>query len=225
MIVQSGLIGGPKLNVYEICRRNYEKLGYTFFEGDNFDLNILGVRNVDRTVNRWNDALIICYKDDKKVKSSLVVLGTVDPGLTYNLRPLNPSGTGYVKPGQYPGLWKLGLHHGKIPALVQNAPVTVWRDTQPDADHDEDKGFYESGMFAINFHPPYTDGLAVIGAASAACWVTKETEDYAEVLHLAQQQSHYHGSTFTGTLFDGKTNPEMQLLVDCITGALPLQRT
>ena len=65
---------------------------------------------------------------------------------------MNKDGVAILKPGQYRGSHKLGLHQGKYEALRQKSPVKVYRDNNKDGDYDLIEENVQEGIFGINIH-------------------------------------------------------------------------
>ena len=52
-------------NHYKLC---LEKKGYAFFDKDKaYNLNIIGVRKNDKFTNKFDDKIVLIYRDDYKV--------------------------------------------------------------------------------------------------------------------------------------------------------------
>ena len=89
----------------------------------------MGVRNThDLHSNKFNDLICVAYTSVKFGPMVLICESTTEPGVYWRNNLANVSGTAVLTRGHHKGLWKLGKHQGKYEALVQAAPVTVWRD-------------------------------------------------------------------------------------------------
>jgi hypothetical protein len=191
-------------------KAEYERLGYAFFEGDEFDLNIFGLRHPDMG-NAFNDLLGCAYKSNGEWQLRLWK-ATTDPGRYYLQNPMNSGGTAVMKPGQYRGLWQLGLHRSSYQALVQTGnEVTVWRDADGDASLDFDESKLSTGYFGINHHKSGTHSEAV-DKWSAGCQVHKDQASFEEAMHLARMQALFHPTwtKYTYTLFTLMDEPGCQ---------------
>jgi hypothetical protein len=127
---------------------------------------------------------------------------TTDPGTYWLTHPSNVNGTAILKPGQYQDCWSLGYHHGKQdhPALVQTAPVTVYRDNDHDVLSDE-TAKTDTGLFGINIHGASPTGTSVeIGRWSAGCNVFSSRRDLFDMLALLHLYRGLTGNKFTYTL-------------------------
>lgn len=122
-------------------------------------------------------------------------------------------GVATVVPGQYRA-WKMGFHKGKKshPALVQCAPVMIWRDSTADGYKDGEKIY--KGMFGINQHStaPGFSGEKV-GAHSAGCLVGKHWEGHLEFIKLLKSTTDYIKDpehVFTTTVISGSDLPDWE---------------
>lgn len=192
-------------------------LGHKVFAKGVMNLNIVAVRCNYAAAGTFDDWITFWYKDTSENWVGHWWEGTTDPGLYWLGQPngSNPKGTAIVKPGQYPGLWKVGLHHKHDPAKAykafeQTGVVTVYRDRNRDAVLDLDPRSEESGVYGINMHAsdsnPWdgTDAdrtLEAVGAWSAGCTVFARSSAFRQAVQLAEQSTALgHGSTFTYTL-------------------------
>ena len=106
--------------------------GYKWFTNDNYDVNIVGVRNADtngEVTNKFDDCVTISYKDENGEWNFHCFEATTDPGSHWTEKQLlNKNGVAILKEGQYRGSHKIGLHQGKYEALRQKKPLKVYRD-------------------------------------------------------------------------------------------------
>lgn len=151
---------------------------------------IIGVRSDEDTENKFDDKFYE-FEGETFIR---VLSGTTNPGATIlrgGFTKYNSQGAAVLKADQwYYGVWKYGLHNGKMPALVQlGAQVTVFRDGDRDG-KSEQLGRESSGWFGINFHTNTYDfskkNLKIksedIGSWSAGCQVINDREKYAEMI-------------------------------------------
>jgi hypothetical protein len=76
----------------EQIKDTVEGLGYKYFEGDNYDVNIIGIRNSKtegRITNKFDDLMTISYKDADGVWHYNEYNCTTDPGTV--VVPVTPS--------------------------------------------------------------------------------------------------------------------------------------
>ena len=168
--------------------------GLVFFT-DPYDLNLIGIRSNTRTPDRFDDTFVVVYRDADGNRRSVAIPITTDPGLSGLVNPSNPKGTAILAPGQWRGMWNIGMHRGKYRALVQVSPVTVLRDANRDSTLDWD-GKPDTGLFGINFH--YADPNNIrkyIGPYSLGCQVCPVKADHDYVMALVALQGKYLGST------------------------------
>lgn len=183
----------------------FKRKGYAYFTGGSFNLNIIGVRSAqgNKVTNRFDDWFVVIYKDGKGVWQRCVWAGTTEPGLDSMMRPVNRKGAAIMVPGQYRGLWQIGIHNGKYRALVQRkTPVKVFRDNNRDKVYDMLPRTVESGVFGINMHRASRYGtVSYVGKYSAGCQVFATATSFDEMMKLADKQvATGHGKTFTYTL-------------------------
>lgn len=182
----------------------FKKLGYAFFTNGDYNLNIIGVRNLlGDTIQRdtFNDALVCIYKvNGKWIKQ--IWDATTDPSLKLLKAPSNSTGTAILVPGQYRGVYKIDIHGGKYTALCQRlGNVKVFRDKNKDNKLDMDSKTIQSGMFGINIHRASAYSVnETIGGYSAGCQVFKSYKDFDELMKLANKAKTLYGNKFTYTL-------------------------
>lgn len=169
-----------------VLKRSLERYDHTI-DNANWHLNLVGIRSIGpdgkpNHANLYNDMLVVLWHQDGHPNMVYLPM-TTDPGETWRLTPLNAKGTAILKPGHYPGMWRIGRHKGISPALVQRAPCTVWRDNNCDNQLDT-TGYLETGLFGINLHSTHSISQ-YIGRASAGCQVLRRPKDLALVLALA----------------------------------------
>jgi len=139
--------------------------------------HIIGVRSkadlpnvFDDNIYLWDGYELIQYK------------ATTNPGTHWLVNWLNPKGTAVLKPDQYVATWGLGLHRGTYEALIQQKPVTVYRDINKDKKSDE-SGKTDYGLFGINIHRASENGISnVIDKWSAGCQVFADGSEYKDFM-------------------------------------------
>lgn len=175
--------------------------GYRFFDEGNYNLNLIGIRTADDTANTFNDHLAVAWRFDG-VPHCLVFPATTDPGLYWRRHPANVNGTAIVVPGQYPGLWQLGLHQGKYPALVQRGPIRVYRDNDCDQVLDQDAPI-DAGLFGINCHRASAHHESrQVDRWSAGCQVLASPKDFGLLMALCERAAENWGRSFSYTLIE-----------------------
>jgi|TARA_Y100000310_G_scaffold236277_1_gene239448 hypothetical protein len=181
--------------------------GYRYFIGDNYDVNIVGVRNSstdDKITNKFDDHITLSYKIDDEWKFHCWE-ATTDPGAYWMEHPMNKDGCAILVPGQYRGSHKIRLHQGKYQALGQKKPVKVYRDDDRDNEYDTDEDSITEGIYGINIHRsnPYDESYYV-NKWSAGCQVFKRIEDYKLFMNICHKAKDIWGNSFTYTLLESK---------------------
>ena len=193
----------------EKIKDTVEALGYKYFTGEEYDVNIIGIRNSEtkgKVTNRFDDKLTISYKVDGKWQYHEFDC-TTDPGTHWVQNILNDKGVAILKPGQYRRSHKLRLHAGKYLALGQKENVTVYRDNNRDANYDLDESKTDTGLFGINIHraSKYEGKKSTqIDKWSAGCQVIAANDDWHEFLDICQAAREIHGNSFSYTLIESK---------------------
>jgi N-acetylmuramoyl-L-alanine amidase len=160
--------------------------GYTFFDGP-YNLNLVGVRSLTRTVGAYDDKFYILYEDtDGKEVIDIITEFTTDPGPYYMKNPLKVQGCAIVAPGQYNGVWKRGLHKGYNALTQTGGAISVFRDNNKDDQMDLVGSSIETGFYGINLHHGF--GYPQVGKWSAGCQVFRKEADLLRVLALAARQ-------------------------------------
>jgi hypothetical protein len=163
-------------------------------------VNIVGIRNLDSgstVTNIFDDAITLSYYINNELQFE-VWPATTDPGKKGVQEYGNPKGVARLVEGQYINSHALGLHKGKYEALVQVAPVKVWRDSNKDLIYDEK--IIDQGLFGINIHRAGIDSTYVENW-SEGCQVFKRQEDFNQFLTIVKSLNI---PKFTYTLINNK---------------------
>jgi len=195
----------------EQIKDTVEGLGYKYFTNDNYDVNIIGIRNSKtegRVTNRFDDLMTISYKDENGEWQYHEYDCTTDPGDDWMENPwIDKIGCAVLKPGQYRGSHKLRLHSGKYLALGQKKDVTVYRDNDRDDKYDLDESKTDTGLFGINIHRATGRSgktSTYVNKWSAGCQVIASNDDWHEFLDICQAAREVHGNSFSYTLIESK---------------------
>jgi hypothetical protein len=122
-----------------------EAKGYVYFQSPRgYDVNIIGIRNSTtdgRVTNAFDDLITVSYLntlryDEEECWNYHEFPCTTDPGTHWVENILSESGVAILKPNQYRGSHKIGLHQGKYEALRQKKPLQVYRDANKDNHYD-----------------------------------------------------------------------------------------
>jgi len=165
-----------------------------------YELNIVGVRNAQSQPNKFDDSIFVFYKDDKNNWVEKEYPATTDTGMFYLLNPMSNLGAAMLKEGQYLNAYKQGLHKGQYLALVQDKPVTTYRDYDRDAVFDV---FTKetTGMYGINIHKAGANSQDV-NNWSAGCQVFQKSADFDDFMDMTTKHRNLYSNSFTYTLID-----------------------
>jgi hypothetical protein len=175
--------------------------GYSYFEKGEYNVNIVGIRNLyvgNDVTNKFDDWITLSYKVNGEWKFHIWE-ATTDPGKKYTVDVLlNKKGVARLIPNQYRGTYQIDKHQGKYDALCQRLkPVRVYRDANRNLKFDED--LIDEGMFGINIHKAGRDSSWIEGH-SAGCQVFKRVKDFDEFMSICKKAAKIHGNSFTYTL-------------------------
>lgn len=187
---------------------NVKRHGFAIFDDGDYDLNIIGIRNiVDPQPNIFDDEIAIVYPLNGSWVEERAPF-TTDPGRYWLQKPEYKPCAVYYHPQQARGAYKIGLHRGKYKALTQHRAVKYWRDANKDEHADYSGEIYRS-IIGLNIHRSSTKqgGSAYVDRWSAGCQVFQNTDDYDRFIELCDLQVQNLGyRTFTYTLI---TNEEV----------------
>jgi len=141
----------------------------------------------DNAPNRFNDLRLLVRIVDGVPGVAGVWEATTEPSRRWTQDPMNPQGAARIAFGQYKA-WAVGTHHGHE-ALVQVAPVTVYRDANKDYRRDGDER--DTGLFGINQHWGYDLPRNDLGTSSAGCLVGRSTAGHREFMRLVKSDKRY----------------------------------
>ena len=185
---------------------------YKWFDGGDYDVNIVGVRNSDTgkfVTNAFDDVITSCFQigDEWIYKEWLM---TADSGKAAVLKYTNSNGVARLVEGQYRGSHMIGLHRGKYTALRQKKPMKVYRDKNKDLVYDED--VIQQGIFGINIHRSNAKTEStLVDNWSHGCQVFKKADDFEDFMAICEAAAKIWGNSFTYTLINSndikKANP------------------
>jgi len=192
----------------EQIKNTVESKGYKWFEGGDYNLNIVGVRNSDThgvVTNKFDDKLTISYSVNGEMKYHEFD-ATTDPGSHWEKNILNKDGVAILVPNQYRGSHEIRKHQGKYEALCQKKPVKVYRDNNKDGKYDMLEENIHEGIFGINIHKAGSrvEGSTQIDKWSAGCQVFSKESDFNQLMELAHKAKDLYGNSFTYTLIESK---------------------
>lgn len=181
-------------------RATMTQKGYAFFTEGDYNLNIIGVRSRDLQSNGFNDAICLLFYTSGS-QHLFVLDATTDPGNYWRNHLANVLGTAIMVPGQYRGLWMIGMHQGKYVALVQKGPVKLYRDSNRDLIINCDNPVMDAGNSGINGHRASATVKSVqVDQWSAGCQVVADPLDFDVMMALCSKARALHGNSFTYTL-------------------------
>ena len=193
----------------EQIQKAVECKGYRWFEGGDYNLNIVGVRNSDtfgKVTNRFDDKITVSYTKQDQPKY-FEFAATTDPGSHWERNLLNENGVAILVPGQYRGSHTIGLHQGKYEALKQQKPVKVYRDKDKDGEYDFLAENIHEGIYGINIHRATAreGGKSTqVDKWSAGCQVIAANDDFKTFMKIVNKSAELYGSSFTYTLIESK---------------------
>lgn len=144
--------------------------------------------------NQFNDVRLVLDSDLQLAKISDDIYAnwsaTTEPGRYYTQNPMNPGGAARIAFGQYKA-WSVGRHGNSESheALIQVAPVAVYRDKNKDMMRPGDK--LDTGLFGINQHWGYDLPPDNVGKASAGCLVGRTREGHRQFMKLIKTHPRY----------------------------------
>jgi len=185
-----------------------ESKEYKWFEGGNYNLNIVGVRNSEthgKVTNKFDDCITISYSVDGEEKFHCFPC-TTDPGKYWEENLINKDGVAILVPGQYRSSHTIRKHQGKYEALCQKTPIKVYRDNNKDGKYDMLIENIHEGIFGINIHKAGSrvNGSTQIDKWSAGCQVISKETDFNQLMELAYKSKSLYGNSFTYTLIESK---------------------
>ena len=190
---------------YSNIKSIVEDSNYFWFDTGEFNLNIVGIRNMafnNKVTNNFDDWLTVSYiVDDTYVCQSYQI--TTDPGSSWMKTPLNKNGTAVLVAGQYRSAYQIGLHQGKYSALVQRKAVKVYRDNNLDLVYNLDPKKVDVGLFGINIHrSDPSNSSTYINKWSAGCQVFKNYYEFDCFMQICNKAKGLYGNNFTYTLLE-----------------------
>jgi hypothetical protein len=191
----------------EVIKEVLVKKGYAFFDGNkSYNLNLVGIRKSSHDSTKFDDALLVIYRDEDKEWAVESYQITTDPGPSILRKPINPDGTAILVPGQYRSTYRIGTHGGSFRhvALVQRGgPVKVYRDDDKDRRLEMEDESIQQGMFGINIHRHSRAGeKEYVNGSSAGCQVFRSTIAFSKFMVTCNKAADIFGNSFTYTLLD-----------------------
>jgi hypothetical protein len=142
---------------------------------------LVGIRSSADKPNEFDDLLGV-------VSGEGVIwhTGTTNPGVHWLKNLLNPKGAAVLAEGQHLNAWVIGKHKGQQEALVQYAPLPVYRDGNKN-DKSEQVGKPIYGHYGINIHRANANAISkIIDKWSAGCQVRNNPKEHDEFMKLCK---------------------------------------
>lgn len=185
----------------ETVENTMKSAGYAFFTTGSFNLNIVGLRAIPGTPDRFDDLLCVFWRE-AGVWKSFYAPCTTDPGLYWLQNPSRVAGTAILKPGQYRGAFKLGSHKQSYECLIQASPLPVWRDANRDAVVNYGGTNGEAELIQIH-RASAVKTSTLVDRYSAGCQVVANPVDFTRFMDLCKRQiTAGMGSRYTYTLLE-----------------------
>jgi hypothetical protein len=182
------IVSAARASGHWLCRHP-DCVNIIYVEGMNED----GTLN-DDAPNVFNDLRIV-LRISRAGKPGIVALweATSEPGRFYTVvEKLDPRGAARIAFGQYKA-WSVGTHMAGRPsaheALVQTAPIKVFRDFNEDFERNPGEEF--EGVFGVNQHWGYNIPRGDIGRASAGCLVGRTKAGHREFMSLCKADPRF----------------------------------
>lgn len=156
------------------------------------DVHIIGVRsklnyNGMTSNNQFNDACVICYKDNGKYLKLVCEFTTV-PGLPVlqDYSKYNNNGATILQTGNY-NSYTIGYHKGEYKAVVENGNVNIYVDNTKDSKFNYINS--TSGNFGINIHKSGNPQSDYVNNWSAGCQVFKRLSDFNKLMSILSDKN------------------------------------
>lgn len=180
---------------------------YSFFDGRYpYNLNIVGIRSWETNANKFDDLIVVIYRDVSLNWNVEKFKCTTDPGTYWLKNPMRKEGTAVLVPGQYKGAYDIGKHRGKYYALIQIGKVKVFRDNDRDNIIDADPDSVMEGYFGINIHRASSwQDVKAVDKWSAGCQVFQDSYEFKRFMTIVEKQKQLYPSwKFSYTLLEEK---------------------
>ncbi|MCU0436717.1 MAG: hypothetical protein MUC49_02310 [Raineya sp.] len=198
------LLNIAKRNNYKVFTRPYE-------------LNIWGIRSKSTASGKFDDEIIVFFKDEKGNWQLKSYEASTDPGTFFLKNPMQNLGTAILNKGQHLDKWQ-GQYNTRLGftayELVQSlGEVEIIRDYNRDAFLDFNNGTITKGFYGLNIHVGTSPGGESIdvGQWSAGCQVFANWNDYQEFTKLCERHAQLYGNKFSYTLIDKRQENRARL--------------
>lgn len=185
--------------------------GYRFFQGGQYNLNIVGIRTKNSESNSFDDFLLVAFQDKNfqwQLKQWAI---TTDPGKPWLLKPMDPKGCAVIVPGQYLDVYADGIHGRSKPpgrryrALEQVGKMAYVRDNNKDSRIDSSLWKDPRNVFwdilKTNIHRSSQWAVTRwVETYSAGCQVFQSPKDFDEFMGLVSLAKIAGHNRFSYTL-------------------------
>jgi hypothetical protein len=155
------------------------------------NINFIALRANMKFDNKFTDDFYWYYKQNDIWVLEFAKI-TTKAGLTYVKHPLNSKGTAVLKPGLHKDAFILGRHKNSYRAIVQHAPLPVWRDKTKD--DIIDPIIEDNGIFGINIHRSVKEGEAEnVNDYSAGCLAFKSGSRFSKFIKDVIENTNKNG--------------------------------
>lgn len=200
--------------LYNKIKKSVLNKGYKFFEGGDFDINLVLERTSNNFSDKFDDNTYICYKENGiekclnlKVTTKAGYKKAAEKPITYE----GITGTAVIIPNQYRGVWQYlpnGIASKKYPFnttyLMQIKGMDYWRDSDGDKTIDEMQ-IQKNKIFGTQFHVMSYEGKEYgnVSNWSLGCCGCQWT-DYWKIIEIIKKGVSIWGDKLTLTLLESK---------------------
>ena len=171
-------------------KEEFAKYQYDF----TMKFHLVGVRSRANVPNKFDD-LVGVVKDNEVYWFS----ATTNAGRHWLVNMMNPKGTALLVAKQYKNTYVLGMHKGQYKALVQYAPVEVYRDANRNEIAEESQ-VIQRGNFGINIHRANASAIStLVEKWSAGCQVLNNPKEFSQLISMCEKSGVTY---FTYTLLN-----------------------
>ena len=171
----------------------------SFHDGP-YDLNIIGVRNLENNANQYDDKLHVCYlSEDGHWKEDIFQVSTDLTAAIGLKRKIIKRAQCISIPNKRVERIKWAFIVEGYEALVQWRPVEYWRDGNKDKKADYGGEVFKD-VIGLNIHRSSIHDSDEINRYSAGCIVFSKMADWEAFMKLVHKQKRtmgYHTFTFT----------------------------
>ena len=170
--------------------------GYRFYDTEQaYNVNVIAVRSDVRTVNKYDDMLLVIYRNPTRDWEILSYPITTDPSAFY-ANKANSKGTAVLIPDQYEDTYKIVDDRF---VQVSDKSVEIYREANKESLDDEQASAISQGHFGIDIDGPDAE-VKVVDRWCAGNQLFKRSTDYNEFIRACKRAAKKFGNCFTYTL-------------------------